>query len=797
VKEVFTEKLKIVGMHCASCVLAIEKAIKSLDGVKSVQVSLALNEALVSYDPSKVHLKDIVRSIRNAGYDVHKAEITISVENMVSIDDESIVEAKLRDLPGVIDVSASHLNKMLAVYFNPETLSVENILIVLKKSGYKASVASEKFEDVGKVELSSILRWLIASLAIGFALLILFVDHMTFRLVPAEIYSSLGFFGATFVLFIPGRLFFVGAYRALRNGVANMDTLVALGAASIYVYSVAVTMNLVGGDVYYEASVLIIAFVLLGRYIEAKTKHKAGEAVKKLLEMQPQEGSVLVGEKEVKVKIDELKIGDVVVVRQGERIPVDGIVVKGKAYVDESVFTGEPMPKEKTEKTTVYAGSVVGSGWLHITATRIGKETVLAQIAKIVSQAQTGKLGIQRIVDKVAGLFTWIMIIVALTTFTTWYLIVGASLETSLVFMASVLLIACPCALGLATPTAVVAGVNVATREGIVVRNVVALEKACEIDIVAFDKTGTITVGKPSVVSIIPTRSYSENEVLRFAAIAEKWSEHPIAKAIVEEYKARFGLEVEDPDNFEPIVGMGVLAEINGERIAVGNAKLMRELGVAEIMGEELSKLMKDGSTIVYISRSNELIGAIAIADKLKESAVEAIKELKKLGLKIVMLTGDKLETAKVIAEKVGIGEVHAELDAEAKSDVIRRLQRKGLKVMMVGDGVNDAPSISKADVGVAMGSGADVSKEAGDVVLVQADLRKIPLLLKIARKVRGRIRFNLFWAFAYNVVLVPIAAGVLAPIGITLKPEMAALAMALSSISVTLSSYQLSRWKP
>ncbi|MEM4565406.1 MAG: heavy metal translocating P-type ATPase, partial [Archaeoglobaceae archaeon] len=556
-------------------------------------------------------------------------------------------------------------------------------------------------------------------------------------------------------------------------------------------------MNLVGGDVYYEASVLIIAFVLLGRYIEAKTKHKAGEAVKKLLEMQPQEGSVLVGEKEVKVKIDELKIGDVVVVRQGERIPVDGIVVKGRAYVDESVFTGEPMPKEKTEKSTVYAGSVVGSGWLHITATRIGKETVLAQIAKIVSQAQTGKLGIQRIVDKVAGLFTWIMIIVALTTFTTWYLIVGASLETSLVFMASVLLIACPCALGLATPTAVVAGVNVATREGIVVRNVVALEKACEIDIVAFDKTGTITVGKPSVVSIIPTRSYSENEVLRFAAIAEKWSEHPIAKAIVEEYKARFGLEVEDPDNFEPIVGMGVLAEINGERIAVGNAKLMRELGVAEIMGEELSKLMKDGSTIVYVSRSNELIGAIAIADKLKESAVEAIKELKKLGLKIVMLTGDKLETAKVIAEKVGIGEVHAELDAEAKSDVIRRLQRKGLKVMMVGDGVNDAPSISKADVGVAMGSGADVSKEAGDVVLVQADLRKIPLLLRIARKVRGRIRFNLFWAFAYNVVLVPIAAGVLAPIGITLKPEMAALAMALSSISVTLSSYQLSRWKP
>ncbi|MEM0203243.1 MAG: copper-translocating P-type ATPase [Archaeoglobaceae archaeon] len=796
-KEVSTEKLKIVGMHCASCVLAIEKAVKSLDGVNNVQVSLALNEAVVSYDPSKVHLKDIVKSIRNIGYDVHKAEVTISVENMVSIDDESIVESKLRNLPGVIDVSASHLSRVLVIYFNPETLSVDDILAVLKKSGYKASIASEKFEDIGKVELSSMLRSSIVSLAIGFALLILFVDHMTLRLVPAEIYNALGFLGATFVLFIPGRLFFIGAYRALRNGVANMDTLVALGTASIYVYSVAVTMNLVRGDVYYEASVLIIAFVLVGRYVEAKTKHGAGEAVKKLLEMQPQEASVLVGEKEVKVRIDELKVGDVVVVRQGERIPVDGIVVKGKAYVDESVFTGEPMPKEKTERSAVYAGSVVGSGWLHITATRIGKETILAQMAKLVSQAQAGKLGIQRTVDKVAGLFTWVMIIVALTTFTTWYLVVGASLETSLVFMASVLLIACPCALGLATPTAVVAGVNVATREGIVVRNVTALEKACEINVVAFDKTGTITVGKPSVVSIIPTRSYSETDVLRFAGIAEKWSEHPIAKAIVEEYKARFGLDVEDPESFEPIVGMGVLAEVNGERIAVGNAKLMRELGVAEISSEELSKLMKEGSTIVYVSRSNELIGAIAIADRVKESAVDAIKELKKLGLKVVMLTGDKLETAKVIAEKVGIEEVHAELDAEAKSDLIRRLQRKGLKVMMVGDGVNDAPSISKADVGVAMGSGADVSKEAGDIVLVHADLRKIPLLLKIARKVRGRIRFNLFWAFAYNVTLVPIAAGVFASAGLTLKPEMAAFAMALSSISVTLSSYQLSKWKP
>lgn len=790
-----TEKLRIIGMHCASCVLAIERAVKNLDGVNRVQVNLALNEAVVSYDTAKVHLKEIVKAIRNAGYDVYKTEIMLRVENMVSVDDESIVESKLRRVPGIIDVSASHLNKMLVVYINPETLGVTEILKILREAGYKSSVASEaKFENLSK-ELSSMLRWSIVSMAVGFVLLILFLDHMTFRSLPQEVYSILGFFGSTLVLFIPGRRFFVGAYRALKNGVANMDTLVALGTISIYSYSVAVTLGLVEGDVHYEASVFIIAFLLTGRYVEAKVKHGAGEAVKKLVELQPKEASVVVGEREVKVKVDELKVGDVVVVKQGERVPVDGVVVKGEAYVDESAFTGEPIPKEKAERNVVYAGSVVVSGWLHVKATRIGKETTLAQIAKLVSQAQAGKLGIQKTVDRVAGLFTWVMILVAVATFTAWYAFVGATLETSLVFMASVLLVACPCALGLATPTAVVAGVNVATREGIVVRNVAVLEKAGEIDVVALDKTGTITLGKPSVVSVIPTPSYSEAEVLRLAVTAEKWSEHPIARAIVEEYESRFGF-ASNPEKFEPIVGMGVLAKLNGEKIAVGNAKLMKELGIdVELLSHRLSEL--PDSSIVYVAKSNELVGAIAVADRVREDATEVIRELKRLGLRVVMLTGDRIETAKAIAHKIGIEEFHAELDPEAKSDVIRRFQRRGLKVMMVGDGVNDAPAISKADVGVAMGTGADVSKEAGDIVLVHADLKKIPLLLKIAKRVNGRIRFNLFWAFVYNVVLVPIAAGVFASLAITLRPEMAALAMALSSISVTLSSYQLSRWKP
>jgi Cu2+-exporting ATPase/Cu+-exporting ATPase len=555
---------------------------------------------------------------------------------------------------------------------------------------------------------------------------------------------------------------------------------------------------MIDGEVYYEAAALILAFVITGRYIEARAKHGTGEAVKKLLEMQPQEASILRGGGEVRVPLGEVRVGDVVVVRQGERIPVDGIVVKGKAYVDESMFTGEPMPVERSERDPVYAGSLVTNGWLHIIATRVGSSTTLAQVAKLVSQAQAGKLGLQRIVDRIAGLFTWIIIAIAIATFTIWYLVVGAGFERSLIFMASVLLVACPCALGLATPTAVVAGVGVAARQGIIVRNVVSLERASEVNIVAVDKTGTLTVGKPVAATVIPASGFREDDVLEHAAIAEKWSEHPIAKAILEEYRSRCGRLPRDPDSFESIPGMGIVASLDGESIAIGNSKLMKgfEVNTEELEGEAL-KLMGEGATVVYVARGSKLLGLVAVSDRIRDGVVEALWDLKRRGLKAIMLTGDKSVTAKAVAAKLGIDDVYAELDPEAKSEVIRELQRKGYKVMMVGDGVNDAPSLSKADLGVAMGTGADVSKEAGDVILVQPDLKKIPILLSIAGKVRRRIYFNLFWAFAYNVILVPIAAGALTPLGITLRPEMAAAAMALSSITVTLSSYQLSRWNP
>jgi len=794
-----SERLKIIGMHCATCVTTIEKVVSGVRGVVSVQASLASNEALVTYDPSRVSLRDIVKAVRGAGYDVYREEVVLVVENMVSVDDESIVESKLRGVPGVIDASASHINKAVILSLNPETVNVDDVVKILEGMGYRARVTKEaRLEEFGRVELSSLLRWSIVSLLVGFALFAIMLLRMSPLGFPSPYYEVLGFLGSTLVILFPGRRFFIGAYRAFKNRVANMDTLVALGTGSIYVYSLAVTLGMIDGEVYYEAAALILAFVITGRYIEARAKHGTGEAVKKLLEMQPQEASILRGGGEVRVPLGEVRVGDVVVVRQGERIPVDGIVVKGKAYVDESMFTGEPMPVERGERDPVYAGSLVTNGWLHIIATRVGSSTTLAQVAKLVSQAQAGKLGLQRIVDRIAGLFTWIIIAIAIATFTIWYLVVGAGFERSLIFMASVLLVACPCALGLATPTAVVAGVGVAARQGIIVRNVVSLERASEVNIVAVDKTGTLTVGKPVVATVIPASGFREDDVLEYAAIAEKWSEHPIAKAILEEYRSRYGRLPRDPDSFEAIPGMGVVASLDGESIAVGNSKLMKgfDVNTEELEGEAL-KLMGEGATVVYVARGSKLLGLVAVSDRIRDGVVEALWDLKRRGLKAIMLTGDKSVTAKAVAAKLGIDDVYAELDPEAKSEVIRDLQRKGYKVMMVGDGVNDAPSLSKADLGVAMGTGADVSKEAGDVILVQPDLKKIPILLSIAGKVRRRIYFNLFWAFAYNVILVPIAAGALTPLGITLRPEMAAAAMALSSITVTLSSYQLSRWNP
>jgi len=794
-----SERLKIIGMHCATCVTTIEKVVSGVRGVVSVQANLASNEALVTYDPSRVSLRDIVKAVRGAGYDVYREEVILVVENMVSVDDESIVESKLRGVPGVIDASASHINKAVILSLNPETVNVDDVVKILEGMGYRARVTKEaRLEEFGRVELSSLLRWSIVSLLVGFALFAIMLLRMSPLGFPSPYYEVLGFLGSTLVILFPGRRFFIGAYRAFKNRVANMDTLVALGTGSIYVYSLAVTLGMIDGEVYYEAAALILAFVITGRYIEARAKHGTGEAVKKLLEMQPQEASIIRGGGEVRVPLGEVRVGDVVVVRQGERIPVDGIVVKGKAYVDESMFTGEPMPVERGERDPVYAGSLVTNGWLHIIATRVGSSTTLAQVAKLVSQAQAGKLGLQRIVDRIAGLFTWIIIAIAIATFTIWYLVVGAGFERSLIFMASVLLVACPCALGLATPTAVVAGVGVAARQGIIVRNVVSLERASEVNIVAVDKTGTLTVGKPVVATVIPASGFREDDVLEHAAIAEKWSEHPIAKAILEEYRSRYGRLPRDPDSFEAIPGMGVVASLDGESIAVGNSKLMKgfEVNTEELEGEAL-KLMGEGATVVYVARGSKLLGLVAISDRIRDGVVEALWDLKRRGLKAIMLTGDKSVTAKAVAAKLGIDDVYAELDPEAKSEVIRDLQRKGYKVMMVGDGVNDAPSLSKADLGVAMGTGADVSKEAGDVILVQPDLKKIPILLSIAGKVRRRIYFNLFWAFAYNVILVPIAAGALTPLGITLRPEMAAAAMALSSITVTLSSYQLSRWNP
>ena len=599
------------------------------------------------------------------------------------------------------------------------------------------------------------------------------------------------------VILFSGRGIYRAALRSFRNLSPGMDALVALGTSAIFLYSLAVTLGLVEGGLYYEGIGLIIGFVLLGRYLEARVKRGTAGAVEKLVKLKPSKARVIKGRKEIEVDVAEVKPGDVVVVRQGERVPVDGRVVAGKGYVDESIFTGEPVPVEKKPGDQVLAGTLLSSGWLQVSATRVAGDTALDRVARLVALSQAGKSETQRLADRIAGAFAWIVMGISAASFTAWTLL-GAPLEKALLYSASVLLVACPCALGLATPTATTAGVGVAAKAGILVRSAASLEKLAKIDTVAFDKTGTLTLGKPRVSSITVLSGFTEDYILRLAGSAEKWSEHPLAKAIIEAHIARFGRGPRDPEEAEYLPGMGVYAVVEGVTILVGNEKLLQGFEVdVDPLKRYAEDVARKGATPILVAVNGEPAGVIAVRDEPRPEAKEAVGRLKKLRLKVVMLTGDNEVTAKAIAEELGIDEVRARLSPEDKAEAIREMQREGRKVAMVGDGVNDAPALSRADVGIAVANAADVSAEAGEILLVEGDLRRVPLAIEIARRVYRTIMGNLAWAFIYNITLIPIAAGALSWAGITLRPEMAAAAMALSSVSVTLYSYRLSRWTP
>ena len=798
VAGVVRERVRIKGMHCATCGLTVEKALRSLPGVVEASADPASGEAVLAYDPGKVRFSDVVKAVRAVGYDVVLGEVVLSVPGMASVDDERVVEEALLRVRGVAEVYASHVNKTVVVRFNPEVVKPEDLVEALSKAGYKASLSESREVIKAAEDDRGLLLGGLASIAASVVYYILYVAEKVFGVAAAgEVLPWYGAIAMGLVLAGPGRRFIIGAVRSLRSMTPGMDALVTLGTTSIYLYSLAVTLGLLRGELYYEGVGLIIGFVLIGRYIEARVKKGTGRAVERLARLKPEKAKILKAGRVVEVEVSKVKPGDLVVVSQGERVPVDGRVVRGKAYVDESIFTGEPVPVEKKPGDQVLAGSMVTTGWIHVAATRVSGDTALDRIAKLIAYSQAGKMGVQRLADRISGVFFWIVLGIASFTFAFWSLI-GAGFETAVVRAASVLLVSCPCALGLATPTASSAGVGIAARVGILVRNVVAFEKLARATVVALDKTGTLTYGRPRVVAVEVLEGFTPERVLEFAGSAEKWSEHPLARAIIEKHIEALGRGPRDPGNAELLPGMGVYAEVDGHTVVVGNDKLMQGFEVDITPLREAATRWQDrGATVVYVAIDGRPAGVIAIRDEPRPEAREAVEWLKRLGLKVVMLTGDAERTAAAIARELGIDEYRAGMSPDDKAEVVRELQRRGEVVVMVGDGVNDAPALSRADVGIAVANATDVSVEAGDIVLVRGDLRRVPMAVEIARRTYRTIKLNLFWAFIYNVTLIPIAAGALAWAGIALRPELAAAAMAASSISVTSFSYMFSKWTP
>ena len=653
-------------------------------------------------------------------------------------------------------------------------------------------------------ELGQLKRLTLFSLGIGIPLFVIGLGQgLGWWLMGLEEPLNLVFFFlATPVQFVAGYRFYRGFFDAIRNKSANMDVLIAIGTSAAWAYSAVVTfLPLLGVPVadkgtYYDTAVVIIGLILLGKYFEEIAKGKAGDAIRKLMDLAPRTARVVRDDHEEEILVELVQVDDLVIVRPGERIPVDGVIVGGFSAVDESMITGESIPVEKKVGDTAIGATINRTGLLRIRATRVGADTTLNQIIKLVEDAQASRAPIQRLADRVASVFVPAVVGVAAFTFFLWAVPLGESVAHALVFFIAVLIIACPCALGIATPAAIMVGTGKGAENGLLIKGGEYLEKAHKLTTAVFDKTGTLTKGRPSVTDIVPVGSISEAEILRLAASAERGSEHPLGEAIVQAATSR-GLTLEDPSDFEAIAGQGVRAAIGEHRILIGNRSLMVRAGIPVADESVLQAMESAGKTAMILAVDGRVAGVIAVADTLKVHSIEAVRSLKAMGIEVIVLTGDNRRTAEAIARQVGVDRVIAEVLPAQKADVIRSLQNQGKIVAMVGDGINDAPALAQSDVGIALGSGTDVAMEAGGIVLIKDDLRDVVASIQLSRRTVQKIRQNLFWAFFYNTALIPIAAGVLAGIGIVLNPIIAGAAMGFSSVSVVMNSMTLRRFKP
>jgi Cu+-exporting ATPase len=801
-------EIPIVGMTCASCVLKVQNNLQKLPGVKNAIVNLVTEKAMIEIAPdTELNLKDVIKSVRAIGYDVAIQKISIPVEGLASAS-ASIVESSISKLNGIVNVNINPATENITVEFVPTIISVENIKSEIEKFGFKVPHLDEEdvelYEEIiKKREYEDLKKRFIFSSILTSLILLDMLSHFFHHFGDRTVVNYILFLLTTPVMFYGGGKFFRSFLAGIRHLSADMNTLIAIGTGSAYLYSVVATFipsvfTSIGRtpDVYYETSAVIITLILLGRLLEARARAQTTTAIKKLSSLQPKTATLVKDGEEITVQVKDIKPGDIVLVKPGERIPVDGIIIEGFASVDESVITGESMPVEKKPGDTVIGSTLNKAGSFKFRVTNVGKDMVFSKIIQLVKDSLASKPPIQKLADKVASVFVPIVISIATLSFIIWYLL-GYGFTFALMNFIATLIVACPCALGLATPTAIVVAAGKSAEMGILIKNGKALEIANKINLVVFDKTGTITYGKPEVTDIIKLGNLTEDEILRLSASVERNSEHPLAEAIVRYARVR-NLKLYEPKNFFSVPGQGVLADVDSSEVAVGNLTFMSNLGIdAKKFENTIDILSNEGKTPVFIAVDKRIVGIIAIADTIKHDAKETILNLKKLGIDVAILTGDNYKTARAIANKIGVDKVFAEVLPEQKSEKIEELKKSGYIVAMVGDGINDAPALAKADVAIAIGSGTEVASATADIILLKDDIKGILQLIKISSKTYKIIKQNLFWAFFYNIILIPIAAGVLYPFtGLLLKPVFASLSMSFSSILVVTNSLRIKKIK-